>query len=172
VTPDRCLQSITARPEPNLLATGEPSIDVEGRFADPVFAADVGHSGAAALPARSALPYIPSSPPACPPRARPQDHACRAKLNLSLAGFSGFGARFSGNEQEVQISLPKGFIWQVANAVKTAVMKITTPNLNFDHSGRNAFWTRIELVLPAAHRSMSAMLSALAGSARPVTAAK
>jgi hypothetical protein len=29
----------------------------------------------------------------------------------------------SGNEQEVQISLPKGFIWQVANAVKTAVMK-------------------------------------------------
>ena len=50
----------------------------------------------------------------------------------------------SGNEQEVQISLPKGFIWQVANAVKTAVMKITTPHLNFDHSGRNAFWTTIE----------------------------
>jgi hypothetical protein len=50
----------------------------------------------------------------------------------------------SGNEQEVQISLPKGFIWQVANAVKTAVMKITTANLNFDHSGRNAFWTTIE----------------------------
>jgi hypothetical protein len=50
----------------------------------------------------------------------------------------------SGNEQEVQISLPKGFIWQVANAVKTAVMKITTPNLNFDHGGRNAFWTTIE----------------------------
>jgi hypothetical protein len=50
----------------------------------------------------------------------------------------------SGGEQEVQISLPKGFIWQVANAVKTAVMKIATPNLNFDHSGRNAFWTTIE----------------------------
>ena len=50
----------------------------------------------------------------------------------------------TGNEQDVQVSLPKGFIWQLANAVKTAVMKITTPNLNFDHSGRNAFWTTIE----------------------------
>ena len=50
----------------------------------------------------------------------------------------------SGDEQDVQISLPKGFIWQLANAVKTAVMKITTPNLNFDHSGRNAFWTTVE----------------------------
>jgi hypothetical protein len=50
----------------------------------------------------------------------------------------------SGNEQEVQVSLPKGFIWQLANAVKTAAMRITTPNLNFDHSGRNAFWTTIE----------------------------
>jgi hypothetical protein len=50
----------------------------------------------------------------------------------------------SGNEQDVQISLPKGFIWQLASAVKTAVMKITTPELNFDYSGRNAFWTTIE----------------------------
>jgi len=50
----------------------------------------------------------------------------------------------SGNEHDVQISLPKGFIWQLANAVKTAVMKITTPNLNFDYSGRNAFWTTVE----------------------------
>jgi hypothetical protein len=50
----------------------------------------------------------------------------------------------SGNEQDVLISLPKGFIWQVANAVKTVVMKIATPNLNFDHSGRNAFWTTVE----------------------------
>jgi hypothetical protein len=50
----------------------------------------------------------------------------------------------SGDEQDVQISLPKGFIWQLASAVKTAVMKITTPNLNFDHSGRNAFWTSVE----------------------------
>src|SRR6267142_1241270 len=34
----------------------------------------------------------PSSPPACPPRSRPQDHACRSKLNLSLARFLGFGS--------------------------------------------------------------------------------
>lgn len=31
-------------------------------------------------------------------------------------------------KQDVQISLPRGFIWKLANAVKTAVMKITTPN--------------------------------------------
>jgi hypothetical protein len=50
----------------------------------------------------------------------------------------------SGNEQDVQVSLPKGFIWQLANAVKTAAMRITTPNLNFDHRGQNAFWTTVE----------------------------
>jgi len=50
----------------------------------------------------------------------------------------------SGDEQDVQISLPKGFIWQLASPVKAAVMKIATPNLNFDHSGQNAFWTTVE----------------------------
>jgi hypothetical protein len=37
VTPNRCLQSITARPRtPDLLATGESSTDVESRVRDPV----------------------------------------------------------------------------------------------------------------------------------------
>jgi hypothetical protein len=50
----------------------------------------------------------------------------------------------SGNENDVRVSLPNGFIWQLASAVKTAVMKIVTPNLNFDHGGRNAFWTTVQ----------------------------
>jgi len=47
----------------------------------------------------------------------------------------------SGNEQDVQINLPNGFIWKTAHAIKSTLMKIATPNLNFDHSGRNAFYT-------------------------------
>jgi hypothetical protein len=50
----------------------------------------------------------------------------------------------SGKEQDVQINLPTGFIWQTAHAIKTTVMKILTPNLNFDHSGRNAFYAVVE----------------------------
>jgi hypothetical protein len=50
----------------------------------------------------------------------------------------------SGNEQDVQINLPNGFIWKTAHAIKTKLMKITTPNLNFDHSGRNAFYSLVE----------------------------
>jgi hypothetical protein len=50
----------------------------------------------------------------------------------------------SGNEQEVEIHLPKGFIWRTAQAAKTAVMKILSPNLNFDHAGRNAFYSVVE----------------------------
>jgi hypothetical protein len=46
----------------------------------------------------------------------------------------------SGAEHEVIINLPKGFIFKTAHAVKTAVMKILSPNLNFDYSGRNAFY--------------------------------
>jgi hypothetical protein len=37
--------------------------------------------------------YYPFSPPSSPPRSRPEDHACRAKLNLAVARFSGFGSR-------------------------------------------------------------------------------
>ena len=37
--------------------------------------------------------------------------------------------------------LPNGFVWKTAHAVKSTLMKIAKPNLNFDHSGRNAFYT-------------------------------
>jgi hypothetical protein len=50
----------------------------------------------------------------------------------------------SGKEQEVEIHLPQGFIWKTAQAAKTAVMKILSPNMNFDHAGRNAFYSVVE----------------------------
>src|ERR1700675_4543505 len=86
----------------SLLATGEPSIDVEGRFADPVFAADVSHSGAAFR-----LPHCPQDllfrmslvrHPRVLLVLAPEDHACRFTLNLSLARFSGFGSERSSGE--------------------------------------------------------------------------
>jgi len=45
----------------------------------------------------------------------------------------------TGDEQQTKIHLPKGFIWKIADAAKTSIMKILTPSLNFDHSGKNAF---------------------------------
>ena len=70
--------------------------NVERGFADPVFAA----MSATLVPpsawrkarkiCSSVCPFFAT---ARPPRARPQDHACRAKLNLSMARFSGFGSR-------------------------------------------------------------------------------
>ena len=50
----------------------------------------------------------------------------------------------SGNEQEVQVNLPNGFIFKHAHAIKTAVMKILSSSFNFDYSGRNAFFTAVE----------------------------
>lgn len=50
----------------------------------------------------------------------------------------------TGEEQDTRIQLPKGFIWKLAEAAKTKVMRITTSHLNFDHSGKNALYSVIE----------------------------
>lgn len=50
----------------------------------------------------------------------------------------------TGEEHEVKVQLPKGFAWKLADAAKTAVMKIVTPSLNFDESGRNAYVAMVE----------------------------
>jgi hypothetical protein len=54
----------------------------------------------------------------------------------------------TGEEQDTKIQLPKGFIWKVADAAKTKVMRILTPNLNFDDSGKNAFYCIVEFKGP------------------------
>lgn len=50
----------------------------------------------------------------------------------------------TGEEQNTKIQLPKGFIWKLAEAAKTKLMRISTPNLNFDDSGKNAFYSVVE----------------------------
>ncbi len=50
----------------------------------------------------------------------------------------------TGEEQETKIQLPKGFIFKMADAAKSKLMRILTPNMNFDHSGQNAFFAQVE----------------------------
>lgn len=54
----------------------------------------------------------------------------------------------TGEEQDTRIQLPKGFIWKVAQAAKTKVMRILTSNLNFDDSGKNAFYSVVQFKGP------------------------
>jgi len=50
----------------------------------------------------------------------------------------------TGEEQDTQIHLSKGFIWKVGHAAKSKLMKISTPSLNFDDSGQNVIVSEIE----------------------------
>jgi hypothetical protein len=45
----------------------------------------------------------------------------------------------TGEEQDTKIQLPTGFIWKLGDATKSKMMRITTPNLNFNDAGKNAF---------------------------------
>ena len=54
----------------------------------------------------------------------------------------------TGEEQDTKIQLPKGFIWKLAEAAKTKIMNISTPNLNFDDSGKNAFYSVVDFKGP------------------------
>ena len=56
----------------------------------------------------------------------------------------GFKNPVTGEEQDTRIELPKGFIWKIAEAAKSKIMRITTPALNFDDSGKNAFYSVVE----------------------------
>src|SRR5215470_6540738 len=55
----------------------------------------------------------------------------------------------SGEVQDVRLNLPKGFIFRTAQAARTAVMKLFgTGPLGFDHTGKNAFYARLEFAGP------------------------
>ena len=54
----------------------------------------------------------------------------------------------TGEEQDTKIQIPKGFIWKLAEAAKSKIMRISTPCLNFDDSGKNAFYSIVEFKGP------------------------
>ena len=54
----------------------------------------------------------------------------------------------TGEEQDTKIQIPKGFIWKLAEAAKSKIMRISIPSLNFDDSGKNAFYSIVEFKGP------------------------
>jgi hypothetical protein len=54
----------------------------------------------------------------------------------------------TGEEQDTKIQIPKGFIWKLADAAKSKIMCITSPEMNYDHSGKNAFYSVVEFKGP------------------------
>lgn len=71
------------------------------------------------------------------------------KSSFSISGvmdvqLENFVNPVTGEEQDTKIQLPKGLIWKLAEAAKTKIMRIMTPNLNFDDSGKNAFYSVVE----------------------------
>jgi hypothetical protein len=50
----------------------------------------------------------------------------------------------TGEEQDTKIQLSTSFIWKLGDAAKSKMMRITTPNLNFNDAGKNAFYSVVE----------------------------
>lgn len=71
------------------------------------------------------------------------------KTTFSVPGIinvetEGFKNPVTGEEQDTKIQMPKGFIFKLADAAKSKIMRITSPGINFDHSGKNAFYSVVE----------------------------
>ena len=88
----------------------------------------------------------------------PQYVDIKAKIDGRKSSFSVLGIidvqlenfinPVTGEEQDTKVQLPKGFIFKIADAAKTKVMKILTSSLNFDDSGKNAFYSVVEFKGP------------------------
>jgi hypothetical protein len=64
-----------------------------------------------------------------------------AEIQRKLEGFKN---PVTGEEQDTKIQIPKGFIFKLADAAKSNAMRILTSTLNFDDSGKNAFYSVVE----------------------------
>ncbi|MDA4112899.1 MAG: DUF1326 domain-containing protein, partial [Thaumarchaeota archaeon] len=80
----------------------------------------------------------------------PQFVEIKYKLNGRNSSFSvpgtidvqteSFKNPVTGEEGDTRIKLSKGFIWTESLACKTKKMRIVSPSLTFDESGKNAFF--------------------------------
>jgi hypothetical protein len=66
-------------------------------------------------------------------------------VNVEVENFTN---PVTGEEQDTKIQIPKGFIWKLADAAKSKIMHITYPEMNYDHSGKNAFYAVVEFKGP------------------------
>ena len=66
-------------------------------------------------------------------------------VNVEVEGFMN---PVTGEKPDTKIQISKGFIWKLADAVKSKVMRITSPDLKYDDSGKNAFYSVVEFKDP------------------------
>ena len=66
-------------------------------------------------------------------------------VNVEVESFTN---PVTGEEQDTKIQIPKGFIWKLAEAAKSKIMHITFPDMKFDNSGKNAFYSVVEFKGP------------------------
>jgi hypothetical protein len=66
-------------------------------------------------------------------------------VNVEVEGFMN---PVTGEKPDTKIQISKGFIWKLADAVKSKVMRITSPDLKYDDSGKNAFYSVVEFKGP------------------------
>jgi hypothetical protein len=66
-------------------------------------------------------------------------------VNVEVENFTN---PVTGEEQDTKIQLPQGLVWRIADAAKSKIMRITSPDLDFDHSGKNAFCSGVEFKGP------------------------
>jgi hypothetical protein len=50
----------------------------------------------------------------------------------------------SGEEHEVRVVVPKGFIWREGDVAQGERMRVDLPGIRFDHAGRHAVVARFE----------------------------
>ena len=62
-------------------------------------------------------------------------------MDVQLEGFKN---PVTGEPQDTKIQLPQGFAFKLAECARTKLMRIMTPSLNFDDSGKNAFYAVVE----------------------------
>jgi hypothetical protein len=67
------------------------------------------------------------------------------KSSVSVPGvidmqLDSFKNPVTGEENDARVTLPNGFIWKQAMAAYSKKMRIVSPNLTFDDSGKNAFF--------------------------------
>ncbi|MCI0560684.1 MAG: DUF1326 domain-containing protein [Nitrososphaera sp.] len=71
------------------------------------------------------------------------------KSSFSIQGvldvqIENFKNPVTGLEEDTKLNVPKGFAWKIADCAKSRIMRVITPNLNFDDSGKNAFYAVVE----------------------------
>jgi hypothetical protein len=66
-------------------------------------------------------------------------------INVEVESFTN---PVTDEEQDTKIQIPKGFICKLAWGAKSKTMRVTSPDLKFDDSGKNAFYSIVEFKGP------------------------